>query len=217
MAWHHARRDIEHDGCLLFVPERTDLLRGGRPRHRTPVVRWHVRAHREQVLVGVETNLEEHVIVLEAAVGFSVHDHLQERACRCVRGVHNTDPAPMPAPIVAHRSLSRKGGVRVARLCKPVDPLHGTDENSVMSCCRQISRWGLRWNGLVDDNKHLSNGPGSRCSVEVLHRRFAVQGALWGGKPGTGVFLLSVERTERQAPDSQQPFDTIRISTGETR
>jgi hypothetical protein len=45
----------------------------------------------------------------------------------------------------------------------------------------------------------------------VLHRRFAVQGVLWGGKLGTGVFLLSVERTERQAPDSQQSFDTIRL------
>ena len=137
--------------------------------------------------------------------------------CRCVRGVHSTGPAPMPAPIVAQRSLPRKGGVRVARLCEPVDPLHETDENPVKSRCRQVSRWGLRRKGLVDDNKHLSNGPGSRCSVEVLHRRFAVQGALWGGKLGTGVFLLSVERTERQTPDSQQSFDTIRISTGETR
>jgi len=45
----------------------------------------------------------------------------------------------------------------------------------------------------------------------VLHRRFAVHGALRRGQPGTSVFLLSVECTERQTPDSQQSFDTIRL------
>lgn len=64
LAWNHGLGDLQHDRRLLVVPGRADFLRGGRPRHGPPVVRQHVRPHRQQMRVRVEANLEEHVVVL---------------------------------------------------------------------------------------------------------------------------------------------------------